>query len=148
MGVGYPGGGERPAVAEPGAAPITRHQQLEVYKVAFQTARRMYILSKDFPIEERYSLTDQVRRSSRSVCANIAEAWRRRRYAAAFQNALNHAEAEAAETQAWIAFALDCGYIDEEVAQELTATYDAVIGRLVSMITHPEPWILPLRRKP
>jgi four helix bundle protein len=82
------------------------------------------------------------------VCANIAEAWRKRRYEAAFQSALNHAEAEAAETQTWIAFASNCGYIADATALELTAAYDAIIGRLVNMITHPDQWLLPLQRKP
>lgn len=143
----YPHDDEIGVVAEPTGPHITRHQQLEVYAVAFEAARQIFGISKAFPIEERYSLTDQLRRSSRSVCANIAEAWRKRRYAAAFQTVLNHAEAEAAETQTWISFALDCGYIGADTAEDLTTMYDAVIGRLVSMITHPEPWILPLKRK-
>lgn len=143
----YPHDGEIILVVEPTGPHITRHQQLEVYAAAFEAARQIFGISKTFPIEERYSLTDQLRRSSRSVCANIAEAWRKRRYTAAFQSVLNHAEAEAAETQTWIAFALDCGYISGDRAGNLTTTYDAIIGRLVSMITHPEPWILPLKRK-
>jgi four helix bundle protein len=134
-------------VAEPDGNVIRRHQQLEVYSIAFKAAARVFSISKEFPGEERYSLTDQIRRSSRSVCANIAEAWRRRRYEAAFQNSLNHAEAEAAETQTWISFALECGYMTSNEADELTRTYDVLIGKLVYMITHPKPWILPLKGK-
>jgi four helix bundle protein len=78
---------------------IKTHQDLEVYRVAFDAAMKVFGLSKGFPAEERYSLTDQFRRSSRSVCANLAEAWRKRRYKAAFLAKLNDSEAEAAETQ-------------------------------------------------
>jgi len=103
---------------------------------------RIFELSKSFPPEERYALTDQIRRSSRSVCSNIAEAWRKRRYEAAFVSKLNDAEAEAAETQTWTSFAVECGYWPEEVGAELRQTYDYVIGKLVNMIINPAPWIL------
>ena len=98
--------------------------------------------SKAFPKEEIYSLTDQVRRSSRSVCANIAEAWRKRRYEAAFAKHLNDAEAEAAETQTWLTFAAECDYLSDLTAEELSGVYDNVIGKLVRMITNPDPWLL------
>jgi four helix bundle protein len=78
---------------------IQSHEDLEVYQLAFATAMQIFQLSKRFPVEERYSLTDQVRRSSRSICANLAEAWRKRRYRAAFLAKLSDSEAEAAETQ-------------------------------------------------
>ena len=143
----YPVDSEMVSVAEPNNDVIRRHQQLEVSCLAFEAAGKIFEISKRFPVEERYSLTDQIRRSSRSVCANIAEAWRKRRYEAAFQSSLNHAEAEAAETQTWLSFARDCGYLTAEVAEELSGQYDIVIGKLVYMITHPEPWILPLKRK-
>jgi four helix bundle protein len=81
------------------------------------------------------------------VCANTAEGWRKRRYRAAFQNALNVAEAEAAETQCWIRFAESCGYLSEEKARELVDIYDRVIGKLVHIITHPDRWLLPLKKK-
>lgn len=84
---------------------ITRHQELDVYKKAFESAMTIFEHSKSFHKEETYSLTDQIRRSSRSVCANLAEAWRKRRYEAAFIAKLNDAEGEAAETQTWIEFA-------------------------------------------
>ena len=81
---------------------IKDHKDLGIYKIAFETAMKIFELSKKFPVEERYSLTDQIRRSSRSVCANMAEAWRKRRYEAAFVAKLNDCEAEASETQTWI----------------------------------------------
>ena len=87
---------------------IVRHQELDVYKAAFEGAMDVFSASKNFPKEEIYSLTDQIRRSSRSVCANLAEAWRKRRYEAAFISKLNDAEGEAAETQTWIEFAVRC----------------------------------------
>ena len=89
-------------------AKIKTHEDLNVYQLAFKTAMKIFVLSKGFPIEERYSLTDQMRRSSRSVCANLAEAWRKRRYKAAFLAKLSDCEAEAAETQVWIQFAVEC----------------------------------------
>ena len=99
--------------------------------------------SKSFPVEERYSLTDQIRRSSRSVSANITEAWRKRRYPAAFVAKLSDAEGEAAETQTWIQFAVECEYIDRSKAKLLYAEYDAILGMIVRMITNPDSWTLP-----
>ncbi|MEH1976409.1 MAG: four helix bundle protein [Nostoc sp.] len=99
--------------------PIKNHQDLKVYQMAFDAAMKIFELSKKFPVEERYSLTDQIRRSSRSVCANLAEAWRKRRYEAAFVAKLNDSEAEAAETQTWIEFAVKCNYLDVELGREL-----------------------------
>jgi four helix bundle protein len=121
---------------------IQSHEELEVYKLAFEVAMRIFELSKSFPQVERYALTDQIRRSSRSVCSNVAEAWRKRRYEAAFVSKLNDAEAEAAETQTWIAFAVKCGYWPAEAGAELRQTYDYIIGKLVNMIVNPSPWIL------
>jgi four helix bundle protein len=121
---------------------ITSHEELEVYKLAFRAAMEIFFVSKSFPREELYSLTDQIRRSSRSVCSNTAEAWRKRRYEAAFVNKLNDAEAEAAETQTWLAFAVECGYLPAPAATELRHAYDQILGKLVNMISHPEPWLL------
>jgi four helix bundle protein len=84
---------------------------------------KLFELSRKFPVEERYSLTDQVRRSSRSVSANTAEAWRKRRYPAAFVSKLSDAEGEAAETQTWIQFAVSCGYLEAEVGRSLYSEY-------------------------
>lgn len=125
---------------------IQSHEELDVYQLAFKAAMRIFEVSKGFPREETYSLTDQIRRSSRSVCSNIAEAWRKRRYKAAFVSKLNDAESEAAETQTWLRFTVECGYISEEVGQELHQTYDYIIGKLVNMIINPSPWILEKQR--
>lgn len=115
--------------------------------MAFDLAMDIFQESKSFPNEERYSLTDQVRRSSRSVCANLAEAWRKRRYEASFLSKLNDAEAEAAETQVWLEFAVRCDYLKVEVGEELLASYDNVIGKIVSFINSSEPWLLPGAKK-
>ena len=99
--------------------------------------------SKSFPKEERYSLTDQVRRSSRSGYANLAEAWRKRRYQAWFISKLSDAEAEAAETQVWLEFAVQCDYLGPEIGKELFASYENILGKIVSIINNPNPWLLP-----
>jgi four helix bundle protein len=122
---------------------IVRHQDLEVYRKAFEAAMQIFEISKQFPKEETYSLTDQVRRASRSVCSNIAEAWRKRRYEAAFISKLNDAEGEAAETQTWLEFAVRCEYLKPEVGRALFRTYDEIISMLVSMINNPQTWVLP-----
>ncbi len=124
------------------AKKIQTHRDLEVYQKAFDAAMRIFELSKLFPKEETYSLTDQVRRSSRSVCANLAEAWRKRRYQAAFISKLSDSEAEAAETQVWIEFAVKCGYLDRDEAASLYQVYDQALRTLVGMITHPETWVI------
>jgi four helix bundle protein len=98
--------------------------------------------TKTFPKEERYSLTDQVRRSSRSVCANITEAWRKRRYEAAFVSKLNDAETEAAETQTWLQFAVECEYLDRNEAARLYTEYDEILAMLVAMIREPAKWTI------
>ncbi len=121
---------------------VRRHTELEVYKLSFDLAMRIFHASKSFPPEERYSLTDQVRRSSRSVCANLAEAWRKRRYEAAFISKLGDCEAEAAETQTWLQFAAECKYLDRKVARDMYREYDAVLGKLELMVTNAKDWIL------
>jgi four helix bundle protein len=121
---------------------IQRHTELEVYQKAFKTAMRLFEISKKFPKEETYSLTDQMRRSSRSVCANLGEAWRKRRYEAAFISKLSDSESEAAETQVWIEFAVRCGYLDREHAAPLYQTYDEILRMLVAMINNPSVWII------
>lgn len=126
---------------------IIRHQDLEVYQKAFDSAMEIFEFSKSFPKEETYSLTDQIRRSSRSVCANLAEAWRKRRYEAAFIAKLNDCEAEAAETQTWIQFAVKCEYIPRETGAKLFKIYDEIISTFVGMINYPETWVLPSGRK-
>src|SRR5258708_25252879 len=106
---------------------VQSHCELESYRKAFEAAMQLFEYSKTFPKEETYSLTDQVRRSSRSVCANLAEAWRRRRYRAAFVNKLNECEGEAAETQTWIEFAVRCGYMDRDCGRVLYQAYEEVL---------------------
>ncbi len=119
---------------------IRSHEDLEVFKEGFDSAMQILEITKAFPSEERYSMTDQMRRSSRSVCANIAEAFRKRRYAKSFVSKLNDAEAEAAETQTWLEFAASCGYARRELITEIKAKYNRVIGRLVTMSNQPESW--------
>ena len=126
---------------------IVRHQDLDVYKRAFEASMRIFEISKNFPREETYSLTDQIRRSSRSVCANLAEAWRKRRYQAAFVSKLNDVEGEAAETQTWLEFAARCEYMDKEIGRELFKVYDEILAMTVSMIVNNGKWILPTARK-
>ncbi len=121
---------------------IQTHRDLDVYKKAFETAMKIFESSKTFPREETYSLTDQIRRSSRSVCANLAEAWRKRRYEAAFISKLSDVEAEAAETQVWLEFAVKCGYLDAESGRPLYQAYDEALSTVVGMINHPETWVL------
>jgi four helix bundle protein len=120
---------------------IQSHRDLQVYQRAFAAAMELFELSKSFPKEETYSLTDQIRRSSRSVCANLAEAWRKRRYRAAFISKLSDSESEAAETQVWIEFAVKCTYLDRDRGETLYRAYD-VLRTLVGMITHPETWVI------
>jgi four helix bundle protein len=119
------------------------HHDLIVYQKAFDAALQVQELSRSFPKAEAYALTDQVRRSSRSVCANLAEAWRKRRYQKAFISKLSDAEGEAAETQVWLEFAVKFEYIEREAAANLYRTYDEILATIVGMINHPETWILP-----
>ncbi|MEA5594670.1 four helix bundle protein [Rivularia sp. UHCC 0363] len=125
-----------------GRGNIKSHEDLEVLQLAFDAAMKIYEYSKRFPVEERYSLTDQIRRSSRSVCANLAEEWRKRRYQAAFIAKLNDSEAEAAETQIWVKFAVKCNYLDIQVGREIYANYNQILGGLVKMINNSSIWIL------
>jgi four helix bundle protein len=106
---------------------------LEVYKLGFDTAMKIFEVSKAFPKEEKYSLTDQIRRSSRSVCANLAEGWRKRRYKAVFTNKLLDSAQEAAETQTWLQFALQCQYINKELFEELNEKYEHIFAMLNNM---------------
>jgi four helix bundle protein len=130
-----------------GGKKITTHRELQVYQRAFDAAMEVFRLTRIFPNEERYALANQIRRSSRSVCAAIAEAWGRRRYQAAFINKLNEAEGEAAETQVWLEFCVACGYVKREEARTLYGTYNAILRTLVGMINHPSTWIISTPRK-
>jgi four helix bundle protein len=121
---------------------ILRHAELEVYRKAFGAAMQVFEISKRFPKEETYSLTDQMRRSSRSVCANLAEAWRKRRYESAFVCKPCDCESEAAETQTWVEFAVKCGYLERECAAALYQAYEDILRMLVAMIRHPGDWVI------
>lgn len=112
---------------------INSVRDLEVYKLAFATAMEIYEISKSFPKEEVYSLTDQIRRSSRSVCSNLAEAWRKRKYLAVFINKLSDSESEAAETQTWLEFALACKYINQELFDKFDDQYEHIFAMLFNM---------------
>ena len=112
---------------------INSVRDLEVYKLAFKTAMEIFEISKKFPKEEQYSLTDQVRRASRSICSNLAEAWRKRRYEAVFINKLTDSESEAAETQTWLEFALACKYIDKDTFAKFDDKYEHIYAMLITM---------------
>lgn len=119
---------------------IKSHQDLIVFSRSFEAAMAIFELSRDFPKAEMYSLTDQIRRSSKSAAANITEAWRKQRYEAAFVSKLSDAETEAAETQTWIQFSLRCGYLDGATADGLMHEYDEIIAMLVDMMVHSKRW--------
>jgi len=119
---------------------IQGYRDLHVWQNAMDAAMAIYEMSKRFPAEEKYSMTDQVRRSSRSVAANIAEAWRKRRYKAAFIAKLNDAESEASETQTWLEFARRCNFITRDEADPLDDQYDHIMGQLVTMINQADRW--------
>ena len=114
------------------------HRDLRVFQLAYRLAMQIFRESRAFPIEERYSLTDQIRRSSRSVASNVAEGFRKRRYPNMFVSKLADSDGEASETQVWLDFALDCGYLGRECYDELTGGYEEVGRMLGAMIAHPE----------
>ena len=121
-------------------ANIRSYRELNVYQTAFEAAMRLFQVTKRFPVDERYSMVDQIRRCSRSVCANIAEGWRKRLYKAHFVSKMSDAEGEASETRVWLEFALRCGYLDTTQFEELDDIYDKVTAQLVRMRSHPEEW--------
>jgi four helix bundle protein len=112
---------------------IRSARDLEVYKLAFDSAMEIFEISKRFPKEKQYSLTDQMRRLSRSVCANLAEGWRKRRYKAVFVNKLTDSEQEAGETQTWLEFTLKCKYINNETFNKLDEKYEHIFAMLITM---------------
>jgi four helix bundle protein len=112
---------------------INSVRDLEVYKVAFDVAMEIFEISRTFPSEEKYSLTDQIRRSSRSVCTNISEGWRKRRYKAVFLNKISDAAQEAAETQTWLEVALRCTYIDPKNFENMDERYEHIFAMLSTM---------------
>ncbi|MCX6224614.1 MAG: four helix bundle protein [Bacteroidia bacterium] len=114
------------------------YRGLKVYRMAFQAAMDIYQVSKSFPKEEKYSLTDQVRRSGRSVCSNIAEGYRKRTYKKLFVLKMADSDGECSETQVWLDFAIECGFLTTEKYEELHIQYEE-IGRLLGyMIQNPE----------
>jgi len=119
---------------------VKDYKELEVYRLAFDAAMEIFEISKTFPQEEKYSLTDQIWRSSRSVCANIAEAWRKRRYEAAFVSKLSDADTEAAETEVWLDFSLKCGYIQEAGHKKLRDKHDHICRQLYIMMQDASSW--------
>jgi four helix bundle protein len=123
-------------------ANIRSYRDLRVYQSAFDLAMEIFEMTKVFPAEEKYSMVDQIRRSSRSVCANIGEAWRKRRYPAHFVSKLSDSESEAEETRIWLEFSLRCKYVSEQKFNDLDSRYDLVIGQLVRMISEPQKWTI------
>ncbi len=121
-------------------------KELTVYQKAFEQAMRIYEITKSFPKAEQYSLTDQIRRSSRSVCTNLGESWRKRRYPAHFVSKLTDADAEATETMIWLDFSLRCGYIDAHDHGELSSEYEQIGKMLGSMISKPEKFCYETKR--
>lgn len=121
---------------------IAKHQELHAYQVAFDAAMQLFEQSQSFPEAERHLLTQQMLRSSRTVCANLAKAWQKRRHKGAFVAQLNAAETEAAETQTWLEFAVLCGYLEEEVGQELYQHYAEVLARIDRLIEHADAWVV------
>ena len=121
---------------------IRSHRDLKVYQLAYEAALEIHQLTIRFPLEEKYSLTDQIRRSSRSVCANLAEAYRKRRYLKNFILKLNDCESEASETEVWLDFSLSFNYLNEDVHKVLFDKYEHIIAMLIIMSNKPEKWIL------
>ena len=119
---------------------VADYKELRVYKLAFDSAMEVFELSRRWPSEEKFSLTDQIRRSSRSVCTNIAEAWRKRRYEAAFISKLSDSDGEAAETEVHLAFALHCGYLLADKHAKLSDQYDHICRQLTNMMDDAASW--------
>ena len=114
------------------------HRDLKVFQLSYKLAMEIFHLSKGFPREELYSLTDQIRRSSRSVAANLAEGFRKRRYPNVLVNKLTDCDGEATETQVWLDFAFDCGYLSRDNRDRLTEQYEEVGKMLSSMMANPK----------
>ena len=121
---------------------INTARELEVYKLAYKASMEIFKLTKTYPIEEKYDLISQIRRASRSVPANLIEAWRRRRYPKNFLSKLNDCETEADETMYWLDVSFDCNYIDKVTHDKLYDNYDHIISMIVKMINSPEKWAI------
>jgi four helix bundle protein len=116
-------------------------KSLKVFQLSYELAMDIFEMTKNFPKEEKYSLTDQIRRSSRSVCSNIAEAYRKRKYPKNFTSKITDADGESSETIVWIIFAFDCKYISEEIKEKLLKKYEEVGKMLGSMANNPEKFL-------
>jgi four helix bundle protein len=121
---------------------IRTFRDLRVYQAAMDLAMEIFELTKNFPKEETYSLVDQMRRSSRSVCTNLSEAWRKRRYRAAFVSKLSDSESESAETQVLLEFAFRCRYVEKETFEKLDERYEHVLSQLVRMVMDADKWVI------
>ena len=121
---------------------INSAKDLRVYQKAYTLSMQIYQLSQHWPSEEKYALTSQIRRSSRSVCANLREAWAKRRYEAHFINKLTDADAENSETDTWLDFARDCSYLSEDEYQHLAAECRHVGSMLGKMLANPSPFLI------
>ncbi len=127
--------------------PVNSYKELRVFQNAMGACMEIFEVTKGFPSDERFSLVDQIRRSSRSVCANLGEAWRTRRHLAAFTAKLDTAAGEAGETQVWIEIAKRCGYLPGDVALRLDGTYEHITAQLISMSHSPQKWLIPSSAK-
>jgi len=116
------------------------HRELRVYQLAFESAIQIHEVTKKFPPEEKFSLSDQIKRSSRSVCANIAEAWRRRKYPKNFVSKLTDSDSEATETSVWLDCGLHFGYLSTEQHKTLSDHYDHICSQLAIMMSQPNKW--------
>ncbi len=119
---------------------VKDYKELRVYKLAYESVMDIFRQSRCWPSEEKFSLIGQIRRSSRSVCTNIAEAWRKRRYEAAFVSKLSDSDTEAAETEVHLSFALDCGYLVPEKQAKLQDQYDHICRQLTMMMDDAGSW--------
>ena len=130
------------------AEPINSYKDLRVFQNAMDAAMKIYRLTGKLPPEEKFSMTDQMRRTSRSVCSNLAEAWRKRRSKEDFIAKLNGSECKACETLVWVEFARRCKYLDDDVCEELDSAYDLILGQLAKMINEPYKWLIKKTPKP
>jgi four helix bundle protein len=121
---------------------IRNFRELRVYQSAIEGAMEIFEITRSFPVEEKYSMVDQIRRSSRSVCANIAEAWRKRIYKAHFVSKLSDSSGEADETRVWLELAFRCRYLSKESFEKLDKKYDLIAAQLVKMMSQPEKWTI------
>ena len=119
---------------------VKKVQELDVYQLAYKSMMEIFHLTKGFPIEERFDLTSQIRRSSRSVVANLLESWRRRRYPKNFVSKLNDSETEADETILWLNVSKDCNYISQDEFDDLNDKYNHILAMLVNMLRNPDRW--------